>query len=98
MMAIRSVRLQTLAETLCAPKFRERVTSIVEAYRGPPSEWPPPIPIRMNLHGQILLNRGGNHRLQAAREAKLAVVLVNIDDRDVARLVAIDEAAARRKP
>ena len=91
-----TIRLQTLAGTSCGRAgYREQIASFVKAYRSRPSQVPP-IPIRLNKHGQIRLDRDGNHRLQAAREAGLEVVRVELDARDVARLMAIDAISQPR--
>jgi hypothetical protein len=40
----------------------------------------------MNIHGQLNLERDGNHRLAAARRAGVSVVCVKIDGRNAERL------------
>lgn len=45
-----------------------------------------PIPIRLGADDVVRLGTDGNHRLVAAREAKVTTVRVRIDDRNIARL------------
>jgi hypothetical protein len=76
------------------PRFEHRVATFAQIYTGGGKL--PPIPVRIDKHGQLHLARDGNHRLAAAKLAGLAHVDTFCpDERDNDELCAIARRAAR---
>lgn len=84
------LELRALSRVRALPRLMERVEALEARYRA--REPVPAIPVRITVHGELLLSRDGNHRLAAARRAGVTHVLVRLDARDAEKLRAVHGA------